>query len=99
MTGFDLFTMKTRMAMERARRVISVYSASLHHLLQIDFPILARAAVVVLAITPSSAEVERLFSKSGLVVTKKRSNLISLHINILVTLDCWLLHTLMDPLQ
>ena len=39
---------------------------------EIDFPILARVALVVLAITPSSAEVERLFSKSGFAVIKKR---------------------------
>jgi hAT family C-terminal dimerisation region len=50
----------------------------------------SRVALVVLAITPSSAEVERLFSKSGLVVTKKRTNLSSAHIYKLVTLDCWL---------
>ena len=55
-----------------------------------EFPIISRVALVVLAITPSSAEVERLFSKSGLVVTKKRTSLTSTHINTLETLDCWL---------
>jgi hypothetical protein len=56
-----------------------------------EFPILARLALILLAICCCSADVERLFSKSGLIFTKKRTRLLPDRVNILMTtLKSWL---------
>jgi hAT family C-terminal dimerisation region len=53
-------------------------------------PILSRVATIILSISGCSADVERLFSRSGLVVSKRRSKLTSEHVNELSTLNSWL---------
>lgn len=55
-----------------------------------EFPIFARIARVVFAMSATSADVERLFSKSGLIVTKLRNRLLSEKVDMLTTLNCWM---------
>lgn len=55
-----------------------------------EFPIFERLACTVLAISPCSADVERLFSKSGLIVGTKRTNMAPESVNMTTTLKCWL---------
>ena len=57
------------------------------------FPILSRIARVILSISPTSADVERLFSRSGRTATDSRSILFPDHVNELVTLHYWLRET------
>ena len=57
------------------------------------FPILSRIARVILSISPTSADVERLFSRSGRTATEGHSSLIPDHVNELVTLNYWLRET------
>jgi len=56
---------------------------------RLTIPILAKLSLSYLTIPIGSVDVERLFSKAGLVKTKLRSSMLPKNLEILVSLKCW----------
>jgi len=54
------------------------------------FPIIARIAAVILAVPATSADVERLFSITGRILSKYRANLSAVRVDMMTCLHGWL---------